>query len=68
MMKIINTIFIKQLYFLNRDRQFKIFMYKAHRSPCFQSMGKFVLKEIVIQDHWFKDESSGNGVCGVRLG
>jgi len=50
-MKIINTIFIKQLYFLNRDRQFKIFMYKAHRSPCFQSMGKFVLKEIVIQDH-----------------
>ena len=48
-MEIKNTIFIKRLYFLEGGWQFKNFMYKAYRSPCFQSMGKFVLKRLLYR-------------------
>jgi len=33
------------LYFLNGGGQFRIFMYKAHRSPCFQSKGEVSKKD-----------------------
>jgi len=51
MKEIKNNIFVKKIVFFKGGGQFKILMYEAHRSSCFQSMGKFVLKKSVIQDH-----------------